>query len=482
MKKYLFILLAAFCVLLPTLVLAQESTTLKTTVPSEHTITIVCGEHGQAVIDDKTYSGTFAMQAERLGTLVIKAQPDKGYGFSQIKVSDLDGVTVKGRSATLSGIHCENTVTLTFYKLPTGSTDSSATNSKPDAAPESDLGGSTSPNTEAQTESSESTLEDTEAQTESSGSTLEDTAAQPESSKSTLADAVTLPEASATGNVLSDEYIGTENGPGQLSIVFDGEEQQQDYELLNIKSANEDQKNTVLVRVYPDENEDVAHRSLILSTVQLVKLVQKQETEQLIFENGETAVTVDLADLLGGDVQKLIGLIVKGSEEISAETLDRDWSLVQTEVLTAEELALVRTEIRIVPVELEDGSIAYDISVWLHWDDLELEISSMLPSLRVSLHVDDNSSDQYVIGVQAEDTEGFLPLDSTLVLPPEAMPEDQPDEAEKFIVTMPEEEGDTPVTAYDTDASLSKERHSTVTAAYAGKGFYKLIKAEKSNN
>lgn len=468
MKKYLFILLAAFCVLLPTLVLAQESTTLKTTVPSEHTITIVCGEHGQAVIDDKTYSGTFAMQAERLGTLVIKAQPDKGYGFSQIKVSDLDGVTVKGRSATLSGIHCENTVTLTFYKLPTGSTGSSAANSKPDAAPESDSDGSTSPNTEAQTESSESTLEHT--------------AAKPESSKSTLADTVTLPETSATGNVLSDEYIGTQSGLGQLSTVFDGEERQQDYELLNIKSANEDQKNTVLVRAYPDENGDAAHRSLILSAVQLVKLVQKQETEQLIFENGETAVTVDLADLLGGDVQKLIGLIVKGSEEISAETLDRDWSLIQAEVLTAEELALVRTEIRIVPVELEDGSIAYDISVWLHWDDLELEISSMLPSLRVSLYVDDDSSDQYVIGVQAENTEGFLPLDSTLVLLPEAMPEDQPDEEEKFIVTMPEEEGDTPVTAYDADASLSKERHRAVTAAYTGKGFYKLMKAEKSNN
>lgn len=31
----------------------------------------------------------------------------------------------------------------------------------------------------------------------------------------------------------------------------------------------------------------------------------------------------------------MIGLIAKSNEEISAETLDRDWSLVQTEVLTA---------------------------------------------------------------------------------------------------------------------------------------------------
>lgn len=141
--------------------------------------------------------------------------------------------------------------------------------------------------------------------------------------------------ASATENVLSDEYIGTEGGLEQLSIVFDGEDQQQDYELLSIKVENEEQKNTVLVRAYLDENGEADHRSLVLSTVQLVKLVQKQETEQLIFESGEIAVKMDLADLLGGDVQKLIGLIAKSNEEISAGTLDRDWSLVQTEVLTA---------------------------------------------------------------------------------------------------------------------------------------------------
>lgn len=157
MKKFLYILLAALCALLPTLVLAQENTTLFTTVPDHHMITVVCGEHGKAVIDGKTYSGTFTVQAARLGTLAIKAQPDKGYGFSQIKVSDLDGVTVKGRSVTLSAIHCENTVTLTFYKLPVESAGSSAADSKPGAALESGSGESTLPNTVAQPELNKST-------------------------------------------------------------------------------------------------------------------------------------------------------------------------------------------------------------------------------------------------------------------------------------------------------------------------------------
>lgn len=437
MKKLLSILLAALCALLPTLALAQDSTTLKTTVPSEHTITIVCGAHGKVVIDGKTYSGTFTIQAARLGTLTIKAQPGSGYGLSQVKVDDMDGVTVKGRKVTLSSIHCENTVTLTFYKLPAEVTPTPTIAPTATPVPEPTVTGEPTP-----------------------------------------ADTVRIPEISATGNVLYDNFIGTGSGLGQLSIVFDGEYQPQDYELLNVKPDGETQKNTVLVRAYPDENGDVAHRSLILSAAQLVRLAQKQQTGQLIFENGEAAVAVDLNDLLGGNVQKLIGLVVKGGEAISAETLNRNWSEVETVSLTEAELASVRVEIRIIPVELADGNMAYDVSVWLCRDDQELEISSMLPSLRVCLNVDDETAGQYAVGYQAENTEGFLPLDSTSAWIPEEMPENQPDVAEKFIVTMPEEEDEIPVVAYDADAPLSQERHSAVTATYTGRGFYQLLKLD----
>lgn len=429
MKKFLSILLAALCALLPTLALAQESTTIITTVPSSHTITIVCGEHGKAVVDGKTYSGTFTVQADRLGTLKIKARPSSGYGLSQITVDNMDGVTVKGRTVTLSSVHSENTITITFYKLP-------AESPEPTATPAPLLG------------------------------------------ETTLADTVSLPEIPTTGNVLYDGSLGTGSGLSQLSIVFDGEYQPWDYQMLNVKPDSEAPKNTVLVSACPDEKGEAARRSLMLSAAQLVKLAQKQQTQQLIFENGEAAVMIDLVDLLGGNVQKLIGLIAQGNEAISADALNRDWSMVQAVSLKAAELASVKVEIRIIPVEQSNGSMAYDVSVWLRWDDQELEITSMLPSLRVGLSVDDDRAVQYAVGYQAENTEGFLPLNSTLVLIPEKMPENQPDAAEKFIVTMPDEDGDRPVTVYDESAPLAQERHSAVTASYAGKGCHQRMDVE----
>lgn len=137
--------------------------------------------------------------------------------------------------------------------------------------------------------------------------------------------------------------------------------------------------------------------------------------------------------------------------------MNRDWSEAQIIPLTVAELATVKMEIRIIPVEQADDSMTYDLSVWLRRDDQELEISFILPSLRLCLNVDDDNAAQYAVGYQAENAESFLPLNSTLVLIPEEMPENQPDVAEKFIVTMPEEDDESPVTVYDADALLSQE-------------------------
>lgn len=293
-----------------------------------------------------------------------------------------------------------------------------------------------------------------------------------------MADIVTVPEIPATENILYDDYIGTGSGLGQLNIVFEGDYHPRKYELLSVKQDSEEQTNTVLVRTYPDENGNVARRSLMLSADQLIKLAQVQQTERLIFENGEAAAAVDMADLLGGDVQKLIGLIVKGGETISAETLNRDWSMVQTPALSAAELATVKVEIRSIPIKQADGSMAYDISVWLRWGDQELDISAMSPSLQVSLKVVGDNTVQFVVGYQAENTEGFLPLNSTAALILEEIPENQPDEAAKFIVTMPDAGSTTPITIYDADVPLSQEQHSIVTAGYAGKGCYRLLNVE----
>lgn len=118
MKKFLSILLSALCALLPALALAQDSTTITTTVPASHTITVICGEHGKAVINGVSYTGTFTVQADRLGTLAIYAQPDGDYAVDAITVADMDGVTIQGRWVTLAGVHGENTVTITFCYSP----------------------------------------------------------------------------------------------------------------------------------------------------------------------------------------------------------------------------------------------------------------------------------------------------------------------------------------------------------------------------
>lgn len=66
--------------------------------------------------------------------------------------------------------------------------------------------------------------------------------------ETTLADTVVLPWLSTTGSDLYDRALGTGSGLEQLNIVFDGEYQPQDYQLLNVKPDDETQKNTVLVR------------------------------------------------------------------------------------------------------------------------------------------------------------------------------------------------------------------------------------------
>lgn len=455
MKRLITILLAALCALLPAFSALAESTTLKTEVPSTHTITINCGRHGDVIIDGKKYSGTFTIEAKRLGTLVIIADPDDGYGLSQIVAENLSDVTIKGRKATLTNIHDENTLTISFYKLPVEETPEDEPTDEPfEPMPEIE---------------------------------------EPILDEPTLGDVVPLPETEPTGNILHDDYIGTGDGLGQLHIVFDGDYEPEDYELLNVFIDDELQGNSVLVCAFPDEEGNVARRSLIFSADQLVKLTQKQETEHIIFENGAAIAEMDMADIIGGDLAKLMALILEGEEEITPELLAQDWSLVNPVVIPAAQLRKIDVETRIVPVEREEGSIVYEVSVWLRWDEQELEVSDMIPSLTVAIAVDDLVTEEnfetfttlYTLAHQAPDedeTDDEQPdvtvLPSTLLMMPDELPEYQDDTAEHFIVTIPDEEDEHPVTAYDANAHLVPYRHYALAADYAGAGIYFVVEAE----
>ena len=465
MKKLLIILLAALWALLPVCTALAESTTLKTEVPSTHIITINCGKYGEVVIDGKKYFGTFTIEAPRLGTLVITADPYEGYGLSQITAEDLTSVTIKGKKATLSNIHDENTLTISFYKLPV------------DETPED-----------------EPTDEPFEPMPE-----IED----PILDEPTLGDVVVLAETEQTGNILHDEYIGTGDGLGQLHIVFNGDYEPEDYELLGIAIEDhpletviqdEQQGNSLLVCAFPDEEGNVDRRSLILSADQMVKLTQKQETEHIIFENGSAIVEMDMIDLLSGDMSKLMALILEGEKDITPDVLTRDWSLVEPVVIPAWQLAKIDAETRIVPVEMEDGTIAYEVSVWLRWDGNELDVSGMIPSLTVAIAVDELVNEEnyetfatlYTIAHQAPDedeSDDELPditvLTSALLLMPDELPEHQNDTAEHFIVTVPDEENEHPVTAYNANAHLAPYRHYALATDYIGEGIYCVTELNK---
>ena len=460
MKRLITILLAALCALLPAFAALAESTTLKTEVPSTHTITIVCGEHGGVVIGGKKYSGAFTVEAPRLGTLAVTAYPDSGYGVAQIEAEDLTDVTIKGPRVTLANIYDENTLTISFYELPDDDSDGGQSSGTGTLEPEVDV-------------------EDPvlyEPMPEIGNPILKEPP---------LADVTVIPWRTPIGNNLYDSFIGTGNGLWQTSIVFDGDYQPEDYELLDVFIDDEAQGNSALVCAFPDEAGKVARRSLILSADQMVRLVQEQETEYIIFENGSAIVEMDMADLLGGDMQKLMALLLSGEEEVSEETLARDWSLVEAMVIPAAELAAIDVEVRIVPIEREDGSVGYTVSVWLRRGDRELSVSSMIPSLTVCIAVDhlvteenfDTFTALYTLAYQAvneaqtEAAPEAQALASALLMMPDELPDHQADEAERFVVTIPED-GGYPVAAYDANAHLVPYRHYVLAAEYAGEGVY----------
>ena len=68
-------------------------------------------------------------------------------------------------------------------------------------------------------------------------------------------------------------------------------------------------------------------------------------------------------------------------------------------------------------------------------------------------------------------------LESALLLVPDELPEHQADEAERFIVTIPED-GSQPVSAYDANAHLVPYRHYVLAASYAGDGHYMVAQLD----
>ena len=106
MKKYLAWILAALCALMPVAGLAAENrdTQLTTTLPREHTITVVCGAGGAVRVEGTVYTGTRTFIVDRLSAFTLEAVPDAGYQFSQVEAQPSSGVSISG---TVSYTHLD---------------------------------------------------------------------------------------------------------------------------------------------------------------------------------------------------------------------------------------------------------------------------------------------------------------------------------------------------------------------------------------
>lgn len=287
---------------------------------------------------------------------------------------------------------------------------------------------------------------------------------------------------------IADMLMVTEENPYNLYIVFDEEYLPEDYEMLEVFIEDVLQGNSMLISAHPNENGITEQRSLILYASQLANMAEKQEIERLIFENGKAIAELDLADLLEGNVRKLMAAIVN-DETITPEILKLNWDEVKLSDLKDENLNAFRIEVRIIPVETENELTAYEISVWLHWEDQMLNISEMIPSLNVSLTVDDFVTEEnfdgftslYSISYRAADEEeadndldDFTVLNSRLLLIPDKLPEHQDDIVRYFCVRVSDDEDVKHSIVYDANVLLVPYRHYVLTAEYAGEGIYTI--------
>lgn len=479
MKKLLVFLLAALCALLPAAGALAESTTVKTVVPSSHTITIDCGEGGSVAADGQTQTGVFTLDVERLGTLAVEITADEGWTLNQVTASPAAGVTISGNRIILADVYEDKTLTIRFSRMPeptpTNTPVPTPTNT-PEPTP-TNTPVPTPTNTPVPTPTN--TLEP--EPTNTSTPTAKPTAAASPTPKAT-ATAAASPTPTVTAkpaavpvesldNVLYDGYLGTGEGLGQLSIVFDEEYTPKDYELLPVVKGNE-----LLICAKPDEAGQTVRRSLILSARQLQRLHEDCELGALLFRNGSMTVLADMAELYSGRMAKLMALgYEQGWENIPLDEID--WEALPEAELTAAQLSEARIEVCIIPELTEDEREGYSVQVFLRRDDALLEVTELVESLMVCLDTDEllteENREQFTerYAVKLANGERELLLESVLRLLPDELSEEHPDESERFDVTILAG-APYPAVLYDASTQLRYYRLEKLTAAYAGSGLY----------
>ena len=433
MRRYLVWMLAALFALLPVAGSAADNrdTQITTTLPEEHTITVVCGAGGGFRVNGTVYTGEKAFSVERLSAFELGAVPDAGYRLSQVKAQPSGGVSITGNTVTIGSVYEDKTLTLSFVRE----------DPKPTPTP---------------TPSPAPTTDEADGETDESDTLL----------------SFDLPYVTSKDNVLYDRYLGTGGGLSELGIVYDETYELDEYELLAVL-YEEDQaaKNTLLVIAQPDEDGAYAQRSLILSGLQLARLWQEKKIERIELRSGDASALVRIEELLSGDAAKFIDWALANPEAARPEEA---WELPDAE-LTAGQLGNIRIEVRIAPDE--QGGYRFGVYAW--YAGVQQAIGELTPSFQVCISAGEQGGEEeraaYVAAhaLSATDETGATEhLQSALIETPVREAEDRTDLAEYFSVSM--EDGLNPIVLYDPVMPLDRYRRWSLCAYWTGDAAYRL--------
>lgn len=433
LKKYLAWILAALCALLPAAGLAAENrdTLLTTTLPREHTITVVCGAGGAVRVEGTVYTGTRTFIVDRLSAFTLEAVPDAGYQFSQVEAQPSSGVSISGNMVIIGSVYEGKTLTLSFVREQVN--PAPTVNPTPTISPTA---------------------------TASPTATVSPTASpKPQPN-------FDLPFVESQRNVLYDDYLGTGSGLKELGILYDEDYELDEYELLAVLN-NKDwaDGNMLLVIAQPEDNGSYAQHSLMLSGLQLARLWQEKQIQWIEMRNGEAGVLLRIDELLSGNVAKYVDWALRDPEAAKPEAVE---NLPEVE-LTAVQLEHVRFEVRIEPGE--EGTYRFGVYVWFAGE--QPSVAELMSSLKVCLSAGEQGGEAernaYVEAhaLSATDEMGVVEyLESALIETPVRETGGQDQLSEYFNVEIDSEEH--AIVLYDPEKSLDAYRRWSMCADWAG--------------
>lgn len=456
-------MLAALFALLPVAGLAADNrdTQITTTLPEEHTITVVCGAGGGFRVNGTVYTGEKAFSVERLSAFELEAVPDAGYRLSQVKAQPSGGVSISGNTVSIGSVYEDKTLTLSFVREDTKPTPTPTPT--PTLTPTPTATPTPTPTASAATHTASPTP--TPSRTEDG-----------ETDESDTSTAFDLPYVIPKGNVLYDRYLGTGVGLSELGIVYDEAYELDEYELLAVLyEEDRAQENTLLVVAQPDEDGTYAQRSLVLSGLQLARLWQEKKIEWIELRSGDASALVRIEELLSGDAAKLIAWALRDPQGAQPD-IAKNLPAVK---LTVAELRNIRIEVRVTPAEAE----GYQIGVYAWYDGRQIAISELAPSLTIGLNAGEQGDEAERAGyvathrLSATDAAGAatsltgvlqkLPPDETAVYGVQSEYYYASLEAETNVVVL-----------YDPEKPLDSYQRWALCADWAGEATYRLVTLE----